>query len=104
VEFLYRLGSGDDSAALPLVTDISLIAKARDFGLVHNPGDSEWYWYCTDSKGRPVGPFVGFPCILQPSDGSGYRFTFVESSGDWLISAIDACMPSYDPATGAHCD
>lgn len=102
LEFIYRLGLGDDAGVLALVTDPPLVATARTLGLLRDPEDVAWAWYCTDEEGRALGPFVGWPCILQRPDGSAFRFTFVESGANWLIAAIDSCTPAND-GLGARC-
>jgi len=104
LEFLYRLSSGDQVAASSLVTDPSLLFTAQSLGLVRAADDATtWYWFCTNKDGLAFGPFMGWPCVLQKPDGSNFRFTFVESSDDWLISAIEPCTYTYGSG-GGRCD
>jgi hypothetical protein len=104
LEFIYRLSSEDQAAASALVTDASIVITAQSLGLVRGPEDpTTWYWFCTDKEGRSFGPFIGWPCVLQRPDGSSLRFTFVQSSDDWLISAIEPCTYTYGGG-GGRCD
>ena len=103
LEFLYSLTAGDAAAASGLVTDPSIVATAQSLGLVRHPGETAWSWFCTDSEGRAFGPFVGWPCVVQSTQDSGFRFSFVETEADWLISAIQPCTYTYG-AGGGRCD
>jgi hypothetical protein len=82
VEFLYGLGTGDDSGARALVTDASLVTRARELSLDAYAGKN-WIIGCANSVdcGIQAGPisFYAGPLVV---------ILFVEQSGQWLISDI----------------
>jgi len=86
VEFLYALGTGDDSGARALVTDASLLDRARSLGLDAAMGKN-WNIHCDDwAHCLEEGP-IGF----DPQAGRGEPnalTSFVERNGRWLISDI----------------
>jgi hypothetical protein len=86
VEFVYRLGSGDDVGATALVTNASLVATAKELGLMKDPGEPEWYGWCGDARldAKP-------PCTVERPDGQRFTVNATKRDRDWLISAIEAC-------------
>jgi hypothetical protein len=104
VEFIYRLSSGDDAGALALVTNASLVTTAQSLGLVRDPADPAWYWFCTDGEGRIGTTFTKGPCIVSKLDGSAFIFTLVESAGDRLISRVEPCTLLYAASPWEGCD
>jgi len=50
-EFIRALWSGDDAAANELVTDTSLVLRAKELGLARTQGERLWAGYCTDGTG-----------------------------------------------------
>jgi len=82
VEFMYALGTGDDSGARALVTDASLLDRARSLGLDGAIGKN-WLIACKDSLdcGVHAGP-IGF------HQGPPVQIYFEQRDGAYLISDI----------------
>ncbi len=88
VEFLYALGTGDDVGAGALVTDASLVEKARAAGLDGWAGKN-WLIACPIGDcGVQAGP-IGFDPQHYHGEPNAL-VSFVERNGQWLISSIDS--------------
>ncbi len=83
VEFVYRLSTGDDSGALALLTDASLLDAAKSMGLMQNPVGQEWLTNL-DRDTVCCGPvrILGPPVPVTVS--------FVRQGEEWLVSDIRA--------------
>lgn len=92
VEFVYALRTDDEQTAASLVTDASLVDRARSLGLVQ--GYDGW---CAQYGDREP------PCVVVRPDYSGARVEMAPDGEDWLISGIEPCTYRYD-STGGHCD
>ena len=92
VEFVYALGTGDDQTAASLVTDVSLLDRARTV-LLDSRLPGPWSGFCGEEP----------PCTIVASDDRGARVEMVPDAEDWLISGIEPCTYRYD-STGGHCD
>jgi hypothetical protein len=86
VEFLYALGTGDDSGARALVTDASLVTRAKSAGLDGAIGKN-WLISCgSPDCGIQEGP-IGFDPQRYHGEPNAL-VSFVKQNGRWLISDI----------------
>jgi hypothetical protein len=97
VEFVYALSTADDQTATSLVTDMSLLDRARVLGLVQDPPGQRWTAWCGQSREEEP------PCTVIRTDDSSARVDMVSSGESWLVSGIEPCTVSHD-STGARCD
>ena len=82
VEFIYRLSAGDETGAASLLTDPTLLEKAKTLGLVQKPLGQEWS-ISLDRDTECCGP-------IRILEGLPQRVAvwFVQQGEDWLISDI----------------
>ena len=83
VEFTWNLSTGEESQAARLVTDKSLVQKAKDAGMVQSPPGQGWILDFTDETQLERGPFK---ILSGPATGATVSFKKVGSQ--WLISSI----------------
>jgi hypothetical protein len=104
VEFVYRLRTGDEAGAGQLVTDAALIETAVALGLAQ---DNDRSWSASTDGGSGIPPW--FVSVDEADTERAVQLFMVESTGDWLISAIDTCTPSTpgpssNPGGGVQCN
>jgi hypothetical protein len=84
VEFIYRLSTGDETGAATLLTDPTLLEKAKTLGLVQNPLGQEWS-ISLDRNAECCGPVRILKGLSQRVAAAVW---FSHQGEDWLISDI----------------
>ena len=85
VEFIYRLSTGDETGAATLLTDPTLLEKAKTLGLVQNPLGQEWS-ISLDRNAECCGPIRILKGLSQRVAAAVW---FSHQGEDWLISDIE---------------
>ena len=84
VEFVYCLSRGEEEKAAQWAVNPSLVARAKELGLVQRPLGQRWLLDLPDPAVEVRGPLT-----IVSGPAAGVRATFVNREGKWLLKDLE---------------